>query len=269
MTGPDFRRKSGTAPQAARSGGKQLSPRRLSRIAFVGLWAVLIGGLGAHPALAVGSTPVVPGLGNIAGILDRQPDPTDRRHPRRDHRVPHTTDVGRPGDGTPAPEPVEPPEPTEPSPDPVPPQSGPEGPQAPPPMAAPGPDQPAPNRAQLEGQLLTATNQSRAANGCSPVQIEEHLTESAQQHTDDMAIHDYFSHTSPDGRTFDRRIHESGYPGDDLGENIASGYGSAGEVQAAWMDSPGHRRNILDCSFRNVGIGYDQQGGYWTVDFGS
>lgn len=210
---------------------------------------------------------MVPGLGNIAGVLDRRPDPGDRQYPRRDRQVPHTTEVGRPADGTPAPEPIEPPEPTEPSPDPVPPQSGPDGPQAPPSVAPPEPA--TPNRAQLEAQLLTATNQARAANGCSPVQADGHLTDSAQQHTDDMSAHDYFSHTSLDGRTFDRRIHESGYPGDDLGENIASGYGSAGEVQGAWMDSPAHRRNILDCSFRNVGIGYDQRGQYWTVDFGS
>jgi uncharacterized protein YkwD len=230
---------------------------------------VLIGGLGTCPALAVGPAPVVPGLGNIAGFLDRGPDPADREYPRGNRQVPHTTEVGRPGDGTPAPEPVEPPEPAEPRPDPAPPQSGPDGPQAPPPISPPGPDQPATNRAQLEAQLLTSTNQARAANGCSAVQIEQHLTGSAQQHADDMSAHDYFSHTSLDGRTFDRRIHESGYPGNDLGENIASGYGSAGEVQDAWMDSPAHRRNILDCSFHNVGIGYDQRGGYWTVDFGS
>ena len=124
------------------------------------------------------------------------------------------------------------------------------------------------NRAQLEAQLLTATNQARAANGCAPVHLEWHLASSAQQHSDDMSEHDYFSHTSLDGRTFDRRIHESGYSGEELGENIASGFGSANEVETAWMDSPAHRRNILDCSFQNVGIGYDSQGGYWTVDFG-
>jgi uncharacterized protein YkwD len=151
----------------------------------------------------------------------------------------------------------------------TPPHAGPDGPQQAPTVPQPAPDAPATtSRAELEAQLLSATNQSRAANGCPPVQVEWHLSVSAQQHTDDMSTHDYFSHTSPDGRTFDRRIRESGYPGDELGENIASGFASAGDVQSAWMDSAAHRRNILDCSFRNVGIGYDQQGGYWTVDFG-
>jgi uncharacterized protein YkwD len=94
------------------------------------------------------------------------------------------------------------------------------------------------------------------------------LARTAQDHSDDMAARDYFSHTSLEGRTFDRRISDTGYHGNDLGENIAAGFGDTDEVQSAWMDSAGHRRNITDCSFTDIGIGYAQQGGFWTVDFG-
>jgi len=98
--------------------------------------------------------------------------------------------------------------------------------------------------------------------------MEQHLELAAQQHSDDMSAHDYFSHTSLDGRTFDRRVADAGYRGPDLGENIASGFPSADAVEAAWMNSSGHRGNILDCLFTDVGIGYTEAGGYWTVDFG-
>lgn len=65
----------------------------------------------------------------------------------------------------------------------------------------------------------------------------------------------------------DRRIRDAGYrrPG---GENIAFGQPDAAEVMADWMHSPGHRRNILDCRLRRIGVGHSATGDYWVQDFG-
>jgi uncharacterized protein YkwD len=82
-----------------------------------------------------------------------------------------------------------------------------------------------------------------------------------------MSATDYFSHSSADGTTWYARIKSFGvkYPG---GENIAEGFYSAAAVMAAWLASPGHRANILDCRFRSIGVGQASAGGYWVQDFG-
>jgi uncharacterized protein YkwD len=116
--------------------------------------------------------------------------------------------------------------------------------------------------------LLALTNQDRLNNGCQALTLNTALMRAAYGHARDMSERDYFSHTSLDGRTYDQRIRAAGYTGDDIGENIASGFGDAPQVQDAWMDHAGHRRNILDCSFKWVGISYYPQGEYWVVDFG-
>ncbi len=117
-------------------------------------------------------------------------------------------------------------------------------------------------------RVIELTNADRRAHGCSPVIPNAELSNSAQGHADDMSRHDYFSHTSLDGRTFDQRIRASGYEGHELGENIASGFPTAEEVEEAWMSTPGHRRNILDCQFREIGVGYADDGEFWVVNFG-
>lgn len=116
--------------------------------------------------------------------------------------------------------------------------------------------------------LLALTNQDRLRNGCQALALNTALMRAAYGHARDMSERDYFSHTSLDGRTYDQRIRTAGFTGDDIGENIASGFADANEVQDAWMDHAGHRRNILDCSFKWVGISYFPQGEYWVVDFG-
>jgi uncharacterized protein YkwD len=116
--------------------------------------------------------------------------------------------------------------------------------------------------------LLALTNQDRQRNGCQALTLNTALMRAAYGHARDMSDRDYFSHTSLDGRTYDQRIRQAGFDGDDIGENIASGFPDAPEVQDAWMEHAGHRRNILDCSFKWVGISYIPQGEYWVVDFG-
>ncbi|REH41258.1 uncharacterized protein YkwD [Kutzneria buriramensis] len=116
-------------------------------------------------------------------------------------------------------------------------------------------------------RVLDLVNQARASNGCQPLTEDKRLDAAAQGHSDDMAAHSYFSHTSQDGRSFVDREQAAGYPNPG-GENIAEGYTSADAVMDGWMHSDGHRRNILDCSFTTIGIGVTTKGWYWVQDFG-
>ncbi|WP_249265950.1 MULTISPECIES: CAP domain-containing protein [unclassified Pseudonocardia] len=122
--------------------------------------------------------------------------------------------------------------------------------------------------AGLSGQLarvVELTNAERAQVGCAPLTHDRRITAAAQAHSDDMAANGYFAHDSRDGRDFADRLTAAGYdsPG---AENIAMGQPDAATVVQDWMESPGHRKNILDCSLRTIGIGLAD--GYWTQDFG-
>jgi uncharacterized protein YkwD len=136
-----------------------------------------------------------------------------------------------------------------------------------PPTTAPPATSPPPAPSAVE-QVVLLVNQARASAGCGPVRINAQLTAAAQAHSDDMAANGYFSHTSQDGRTFDERIRAAGYTGGFLGENIAQGQRGAGAVHDAWMSSPGHRRNILDCNYDAIGMGLHAGTWTWTQDFG-
>jgi uncharacterized protein YkwD len=116
-------------------------------------------------------------------------------------------------------------------------------------------------------RVFTLVNQARATAGCKPLANDPHLDTAAQQHSDDMANRAYFSHTTPDGVTFDKREITAGYPSPG-GENIAQGQTSAQQVMTDWMNSPGHRANILNCAFVAIGIGLNTHRWDWTQDFG-
>jgi uncharacterized protein YkwD len=111
------------------------------------------------------------------------------------------------------------------------------------------------------------TDALRVAKGCKPLTLDSKLSLAAQRHADDMSAKKYFSHTSKDGTSWVTRIKRAGYA-NPAGENIARGYTSSWSVVGAWMDSPGHRRNILDCKFKRIGVGYNAKGHYWVQDFG-
>ncbi|RSD19923.1 CAP domain-containing protein [Amycolatopsis eburnea] len=119
----------------------------------------------------------------------------------------------------------------------------------------------------VAGQVLDLVNDERAKAGCDPLTEESHLTKAAQDYSDQMSAGDFFSHTSPDGTTFDQRIKIAGYskPG---AENIAKGQTSAAQVMDAWMNSEGHRANILNCTLKKLGVGFTKAGNYWVQDFG-
>ena len=127
-----------------------------------------------------------------------------------------------------------------------------------------------PTPSGVAGQILTLVNAQRAKAGCKAVTLDPRLTAAAAGHAQDMATHDYFSHTSRDGRTFVDRIRAAGYPVP-RSENIAAGQPTVAAVMDAWMGSAGHRANILDCSPVAMGAASAQGGSdgiYWVQDFG-
>ena len=123
----------------------------------------------------------------------------------------------------------------------------------------------------VQNQVIQLVNAQRAKAGCRALKLDLRLSRAAQLHSIDMAKRRYFSHTTPDGVTFAQRIRAQGYPGSRIGENIAAGYPTPATVMAAWMKSPGHRANILDCRYTAIGVGAAVGGPYryyWTQDFG-
>jgi uncharacterized protein YkwD len=134
---------------------------------------------------------------------------------------------------------------------------------APPPTTAPPPPPPA----GAADQVVALANEARAQAGCGPLRVDARITAAAQAHSDDMAANDYFSHDSLDGRSFADRLRAAGYPSPG-GENIAQGQRSAQSVHQAWMNSSGHRANILNCGFTTIGVGVNQTAWTWTQDFG-
>jgi uncharacterized protein YkwD len=132
------------------------------------------------------------------------------------------------------------------------------------------------------------TNQQRQQHGCAvALVLSPQLTAAATAHSQDMALQDRFGHIGSDGSTMVSRIVATGYSYSLLAENVAAGQATAEDVVAGWMNSPGHRANILNCNLRDLGVGYYAQfndqsnvqldsgqiGGpyryYWTQDFGA
>ncbi|WP_330234648.1 CAP domain-containing protein [Streptomyces sp. NBC_00566] len=134
---------------------------------------------------------------------------------------------------------------------------------------APSTPQPAATASGAVARVVELVNAERAKVGCSPVQLNSTLSKAAQDHSADMAAHNTMSHTGSDGSDPGSRITAAGYQWSAYGENVAYGYSTPEQVMAGWMDSPGHRENILNCSFKEIGVGLAQPGSYWTQDFGT
>lgn len=123
-------------------------------------------------------------------------------------------------------------------------------------------------------RVVQLTNEIRARYGLAPLQIHPALVRSARWMARDMVQHDYLRHTDFLGREIDPRLPSFGY-GDysEIGENIAGGQLTPEEVVAGWMRSPGHRANVLNPTFREIGVAHFQGGHthykhYWVQDFG-
>ncbi|MEU8628388.1 CAP domain-containing protein [Streptomyces sp. NPDC048669] len=141
---------------------------------------------------------------------------------------------------------------------------------------APSTSAPAPRRTtappadtSAQAAVLSLVNQERAKVGCSPVTASSSLASLAQNFSDDMAARGFFDHTDPDGNTPWDRAAKAGVDGLG-GENIARGQADAQAVMDAWMNSEGHRANILNCDYKTLGVGvhFGSGGPWWTQDFG-
>lgn len=123
--------------------------------------------------------------------------------------------------------------------------------------------------AAAEAEVLKLVNEERAKVGCSAVSANSTLSELAEKFSAAMAAGGFFDHTDPSGASPWDRAAKLGIT--NLGgENIARGQADAAAVMDAWMNSPGHRANILNCDFKTLGVGahFGSGGPWWTQDFG-
>ena len=148
--------------------------------------------------------------------------------------------------------------------------SAPETPSAPEQPDAPSePDQPSGSTSVLdyEQQVVTLVNAERAKYGLAALTLDETLCGYARVKSQDMHDQGYFSHTSPTyGSPFDM-MRAFGVSYRTAGENIAMGYATPAAVVEAWMNSEGHRANILSANYTTLGVGYVEDGRYWTQWF--
>ncbi|MES5820066.1 CAP domain-containing protein [Streptomyces sp. RG80] len=121
-------------------------------------------------------------------------------------------------------------------------------------------------------EVVDLTNRERTRHGLSPLTVDPILATAAQAHSADMIARAFYSHTSPDGSQPWDRAAAAGSGRRSIGENIACGQRSPAEVVEGWMNSPGHRANILKPAFTHIGIGFaggGSAGTYWTQLFGA
>jgi len=121
-----------------------------------------------------------------------------------------------------------------------------------------------------EAAVLALVNEARADAGCGALTADPALAAVARAHSADMRDRDYFSHTSPEGLSPFDRAEQAGV-GYSRAENIAFGQSDAAAVMEAWLESPGHRQNILDCELTRLGVGVAEGPGgpWWTQLFGA
>ncbi|MCP3028392.1 CAP domain-containing protein [Halobacillus sp. A5] len=119
----------------------------------------------------------------------------------------------------------------------------------------------------FEQEVVDLTNEERAQQGLEPLELDVELSGVAKDKSVDMQQNNYFSHDSPThGSPFDM-MNEYGIDYTTAGENIAKGQTSPEEVVQGWMNSEGHRENIMNESFTHIGVGHAEDGNYWTQMF--
>jgi len=126
----------------------------------------------------------------------------------------------------------------------------------------------------FETELLKLTNLERRKVGLAPLKLSSKLTKAAQSHAEDMANKNYFSHTGKNGSTMADRTKATGYKYSFLGENLAAGRATPEGTIRQWMNSTGHRANILNANFTEIGFGYatapnSRYRHYWVQVFGT
>ena len=120
---------------------------------------------------------------------------------------------------------------------------------------------------QYEQEVIRLVNEIRAQNGLSALTYNWELSRVARYKSQDMVDNRYFSHTSPTDGTPFQMIRSFGLSYRSAGENIAYGQRTPQAVVNAWMNSSGHRANILSSSYTQIGVGYVANGHYWTQMF--
>ncbi|KAG1689223.1 hypothetical protein DVH05_002716 [Phytophthora capsici] len=125
---------------------------------------------------------------------------------------------------------------------------------------------------QYAGSMLASVNAQRAAQGLRPLCLNTKLMAASKGHSVDMASNNYMSHTGSDGSKMSQRVTAAGYKWTRVGENVAAGQVNVAAVMKAWMNSPGHRANILG-DYTMLGTAYAYNSGstyrhYWTQNFG-
>ena len=118
-----------------------------------------------------------------------------------------------------------------------------------------------------EREVIRLVNEARASYGLKPLTENWELSRVARYKSQDMRDRHYFSHTSPTYGSPFEMIKAFGLSYRTAGENIAYGYRTPKAVVDGWMNSSGHRANILNASFTQIGVGYVPNGNYWTQMF--
>jgi uncharacterized protein YkwD len=131
-------------------------------------------------------------------------------------------------------------------------------------------------RERVRKEMLASVNAARKKAGLRPLTADALLDKAAQRHAEDMLARGYFAHKSPSGTTVRERAISAGYGWRSIGENIAFGQTSVDEVMETWLNSPGHRKNILTADFTELGVGIAMGLGpdgkyqvYWVQNFGA
>ena len=120
---------------------------------------------------------------------------------------------------------------------------------------------------RLEEEVVRLVNEIRKENGLKPLAQDWQLARVARYKSQDMSDLGYFSHTSPTYGSPFNMMKSFGISYRSAGENIARGYMTAEAVVNGWMNSPGHRANILNSTYTHIGVGYVADGNYWTQMF--
>lgn len=123
---------------------------------------------------------------------------------------------------------------------------------------------------RYEAEIHRLVNKARVEHGCAPLHRDPRLDKAARLHSQDMAAHSHYSHTSTNGKGPKERMEAQGYD-DASGENVDAWPTTPQGAFDAWMHSSGHRAQILACRSKGTGIGVALGGkhrAYWTQDFG-
>ncbi|MGW1376057.1 CAP domain-containing protein [Streptomyces sp. NPDC002446] len=123
--------------------------------------------------------------------------------------------------------------------------------------------------AQFAQKVVDLVNAQRAQHGCGPLTVDPRVQRAAQGHSDDMAARNYYEHNSPEGVDPGTRMTNAGFQWGSWAENIFKSPKDPATAVKGWMESPGHRANILNCSYKSTGVGVNlnSNGPWWTQDF--